>query len=83
MITSYGIFCFGNTWNFRAVVFLSDISVKFNSISDSLFDGNVPFVVENKVFGRLQIFPKREDYALIQLYRASVSNNNIRSFLVL
>ena len=54
--------------------------MKFNSISDSLFDKNVPFGVEKKVSDRLQIYPKLEESALIQLHRAPVSNNTVRFF---
>ena len=71
---------FGSTWNFHAIILLSENSVKLNSISDSLFDENVPIGVENKMLDRLQIFPKWEDYALTQLYCAPVSNNTVRGF---
>ena len=54
MITSYGRFCFpDNTWNYHAIVLLSDNSVKLNSSSDSLFDKNIPFGVENNVSRRI------------------------------
>ena len=67
--------------NFRVIILLSENSVKLNSISDSLFDENVLFVVEKKVSNRLRIFPKWEESALTQLYRAPVSNNIVRGFL--
>ena len=38
----------GSTWNFHAIILLSENSVKLNSISDSVFDKNVPFGVEIK-----------------------------------
>ena len=76
-------FPFGNRWNFHAIILLSENSVNLNSISDYLFDENVPFGVEKKVSDCLQIFHKREYSTLIQLYRASVSYNIVRGFLVL
>ena len=59
---------------------LLDNSVKFNSISDFLFEKNIPFEVENKVLHRLNIFPKWEYSALTQLNLAPVSNNIVRGF---
>ena len=62
---------------------LSDHSMKLNSISDSLFDKNVPFGVEKKVLRRLQTLTKWEYYALIQLHPAPVSNINVSFFSTL
>ena len=79
MITPYGRFCFpGNTWNFHVIIFLSDNPVKLNSSSDSLFDKNIPFGVENKVLHRLWIIYRWEDFALTQMYLTTVSNNLVR-----
>ena len=81
MITSYGRYLFfGITWNYHAIIFLSENSVKFDLILDSLFDKNAPFGIERKVSGRPQIFPKQENSALTQLYHAPVYNNTVREF---
>ena len=81
MITSYGSFYFsGITWNFHAIILLLENSVKFNSISDSLFDKNIPFGVEKKVSDRLKIFSKQEDPDLTQVYCDPVSKNTVRGF---
>ena len=82
MIKSYGGFCFpGNTWNFQAIILLSENSVKSISISDFLFDKNVPIGVEKKVLHRLQIYPKWEDSAMTQVDLAPILNNTVREFL--
>ena len=52
------------------IILLFENSVKLNLILDYLFDKNVPFGVEKKVLNRIRIYPKWEEYDLIQLYRA-------------
>ena len=54
--------------------------MKLNSISDSLFDKNVPFGVEKKLSDNLRILPKSEDSVFTLLYLAPVLNNNVRDF---
>ena len=84
MITLYGNFCFsGSTWNFHAIVLLSDNSVKLYLISDYLFDKDSPFGVEKKVSHRLQIFSKWEESDLKKMYHAPVRIIPLGDFFVL
>ena len=75
MITSYGRFYFpGSTWNFYAIIWIFENSVKLNSSSDYLFDDNVPFGAENKVQRSLSILHKQEDLTYYKF-----SNTNVGS----